>query len=288
MRCAIVANPAAGRLSPEGKLRVLEEPAGILGAEVFGLDTVSPDDFARCARFLSETHDLLVAAGGDGTILEVINAVDTRRTTLAYLPLGSGNGLRYALHYPKRLTEAARRIRESRTRAYDLVLCNGGHKTLFGSLGVESEVLRRTATHRARGIPGLWAYGLGTLAAMLGGYRRVSAVMRLPGETIHESRLLSLVVAKLPYYGFGLRVIPHARPADGRIHLLAVAYPLACAFPAAILSSAILLPLGKYRNPTEVQVALDRPLRFQSMGEPGPVSDRFTFSVLPGALRMRC
>jgi diacylglycerol kinase family enzyme len=38
-------------------------------------------------------YEVIVVAGGDGTFSDVINAIDTSRTPVAYLPLGSGNAM---------------------------------------------------------------------------------------------------------------------------------------------------------------------------------------------------
>ena len=111
MRYAIIANPKAGRLSVDQKWLVLKKVSQVLDADVHGLDTASTGELTRCAVELSTKCDVLVVAGGDGTLSKVINAIYPSRLSLAYLPLGTGNAIRRTLGYRGDLVDIARRIR---------------------------------------------------------------------------------------------------------------------------------------------------------------------------------
>ena len=124
MRYAIITNPVSGKMTVDQKQRVLAKAAEILDAKIYGLDIISTDDFDQCGRELATHCDVLVTAGGDGTFSDIINAIDTANTTIAYLPLGAGNAIRYALHYKGSLTDIALRIRDGTIRKYDLVNCD--------------------------------------------------------------------------------------------------------------------------------------------------------------------
>ena len=112
MKYAIVTNPASGGMDVDQRRSRLTEAAQILGAEIYGLDTTTVDEFCECAHKIAAQCDILVAAGGDGTISDIINSIDTTRTPVAYLPLGTGNAMRYALEYKGDLTEIAMRIKD--------------------------------------------------------------------------------------------------------------------------------------------------------------------------------
>jgi diacylglycerol kinase (ATP) len=120
MHYAILTNPASGPLRGATRRRALATAARILDAEVYGLDLKTREEFALCAREVSSRADVLVVAGGDGTVSDVINAVDTKQTPIAYLPLGSGNALAFGLEYPTGIARAAQRIRSGLIHEYDL------------------------------------------------------------------------------------------------------------------------------------------------------------------------
>ena len=75
MRYAIITNPASGRMTVDRKRSELAKAAQILDAQIHGLDTGSAQELAQCAQGLAARYDILVAAGGDGTFSDIINAV---------------------------------------------------------------------------------------------------------------------------------------------------------------------------------------------------------------------
>ncbi len=91
MRIFIIANPNAGgfkKISAEKIKSYLEER----GAEVtLRLTTKRGDasDFAAAVK--SDEYDVVVAAGGDGTLNEVINGIAGRGITFGLIPMGTVN-----------------------------------------------------------------------------------------------------------------------------------------------------------------------------------------------------
>src|SRR5215210_5262158 len=103
----IIGNPNSGRA---GSRRYLERCAKILrsgGLSVEILNTESPDHATELAA--SAGDRLVVAAGGDGTINEVINGLG-KDATLGILPLGTANVLAKELGLPLDVQRACERI----------------------------------------------------------------------------------------------------------------------------------------------------------------------------------
>ncbi len=114
MRYSIIANPFSGKMNLNQKLSILVKASEILDSEIYGLDTTTADEFCQCAKELASRCEVLVTAGGDGTFSDIINSIDTARTPVAYLPLGTGNAMRHALQYKGNLTDIAMRIRDGK------------------------------------------------------------------------------------------------------------------------------------------------------------------------------
>ncbi len=95
-RLLVIYNPTAGGSRRRRFEAVLAE-LGDLGCPLDVRPTAGPGDAAAFARTAdAEAYDLLVAAGGDGTINEVINGLvglPDWRPPLAVLPLGTANVL---------------------------------------------------------------------------------------------------------------------------------------------------------------------------------------------------
>jgi len=90
MRYTIIANPASGKKNIVQKHSVLGRAAEILNAEIHGLDTTTLEDFCQCARELANRCEVLVIAGGDGTLSDIINSIDTAQKPVAFSPLAPG------------------------------------------------------------------------------------------------------------------------------------------------------------------------------------------------------
>jgi diacylglycerol kinase (ATP) len=76
-------------------------------------------------KFASESSDfdLIVSAGGDGTLNEVVNGIAQGgcKAALGVLPLGTGNDFARTLGVPTDLETAIEQIMAGKTRAIDLV-----------------------------------------------------------------------------------------------------------------------------------------------------------------------
>jgi len=287
MRYAIITNPVAGSISVDRKRSILAKPAKILETEIYGLDTSTPEEFGRLARELADRHEVLVVAGGDGTLSRVINSLDTSRTSIGFLPLGSGNSMRYALGYRGSLADQAVRIREGQVHEYDLIQCDGQRRAFLASAGIEGTVLRIRDRYRARGARGLRAYLLGALVAYFKEYVPTVATIGVDGTAFQVKSLLTLMVVKQPYYGFGMKVIPKAQFDDHLLHILFLSSGLLEGILGVLTSFTIGNKCGKYITGRHVDLKLERPLTLQIDGDRAWDADNFTFTVLPGALRVK-
>ena len=288
MKYAIVTNPASGGMDVDQRRSRLAEAAQVLGAEIYGLDTTTVDEFCECAHKIAAQCDILVAAGGDGTISDIINSIDTTRTPVAYLPLGTGNAMRYALEYKGDLTEIAMRIKDGEIHEYDLVNCSDNVRAFTVSVGIDGEVVRLRNQYVLQGNRGLKTYFKAVVNAYFKKYERPDARIEIDGELLEIRNLLSLMVVKHPYYGFGMNVVPKARFGDRKLHLVCIRSGLFGTVIGGISAFTIGNRMGQYYTGRKATVDLDRPVRMQFNGNEGWQSKRFGFEVLPQALKIKC
>lgn len=126
-RVQVILNPYAGR-GAAGKMRD-QIAAALRGAGVpfdLTVTTRAGEAMTLAAQARQAGAEIVVAAGGDGTMNEVLNGVAqvTREGetigTLAILPVGSGNDLADMLGFPRDVTQAAARIAAGCTRRIDI------------------------------------------------------------------------------------------------------------------------------------------------------------------------
>jgi diacylglycerol kinase family enzyme len=288
MHYAIIANPASGTASALRKRAMLEASARILNADIHGMDTRTADELAQCARNTAPHCDVLVVAGGDGTFSDIINAIDTLETPVAFLPLGTGNALSYALNYGGDLETIARRIKHGRVHRLDLLDCKQGKRGFMMSVGFEGMVVQLYRKYAGRGYGGFCAYVIAFLNAFFLKYRRTTACVTVDEETRTTENLLSFIIVKQPYYGFGMRVVPQAEFADGFVHTLAIDSGLPGCLLGAVTAFAGKNRIGHYVAGYRVNIRSEAPLPLQIDGDFISQADNFDFRPLPGALRIKC
>lgn len=288
MRYVIVTNPVAGKMSVDQKRTLLGGPAEILNAEICGLDTTTVEDFCRCAKEFSSQCDVVVVAGGDGTFSDVLNTIDTTKIPVAYLPLGTGNALQHALNYQGDLRDIAWRIKKGEIHAYDLINCDDKLKGFMVSLGFDGAVIRLRNQYRAQGASGFKTYFRAVLNAYFKEYKRAAVKLVLEDNTFEMKDLLSLMVVKQPYFGFGMKVVPRARFDDGQLHILGINAGLFKAALGGMSSFAFENRIGQYLAGRRLTVNLERPLLLQIDGNEGWESDAFRFTVLRQGLKIKC
>jgi diacylglycerol kinase (ATP) len=103
----IIINPAAGQPQPIlNQINDIFYPAGVEWSVSITLKSGDAMRFARQA--IAEGAEVIGAYGGDGTIMEVSQAVQGGHIPMAFLPGGTANLMSVELGIPKKLPEAAR------------------------------------------------------------------------------------------------------------------------------------------------------------------------------------
>ncbi|HVL81655.1 MAG TPA: diacylglycerol kinase family protein [Actinomycetota bacterium] len=297
MRAYVISNPKAGRGSDGARLAAALRHAG-LDAEVAVTEGPAHGvDLARSARDRGEP--LVVAAGGDGTVHEVVNGLlapggPSDPPILGVLPLGSGCDYVKTFGIPHDLAKACAVIADPRPAvAVDAAEVTyttpEGSRTRYlaniAEVGIGPEVVDRAARlPRALG-PALY---LVAFWLVLPRYERRRATVRI-GAAAFDGRLTNLVVANARVFGGGMRVAPAADPADGLLDVqVHTASKPDYVRNIGKVFKGTHLPhprIAEFRGPV-VEVTCDPPALIEADGEVLGTTPA-TFRVLPGALRLK-
>lgn len=144
----IIFNPAAQSDKAARLIDRLKELSN--GAEI--RLSAMPGDSERIARSaVDEGYTTIIAAGGDGTINEVVNGIvgscegGKQRATLGILPVGTMNVFAMELGIPLNSMEKAWAIIEQgRISQLDLPQAGSRYFVQLGGAGLDAEVVRRT------------------------------------------------------------------------------------------------------------------------------------------------
>jgi diacylglycerol kinase (ATP) len=191
----------------EAGLRALLEPHGLRNAIVAS----GSDDAARrlTRDAVRDGCDLVVAAGGDGTIAVVADELIGTRTALGALPLGSVMNIVRMLGLPRDVEGAAEVLSNGVVRTVDVGRARGRPFYEAGSVGLNAAIFREAQ----RIDSGDWL-SIGRAFWVAFRYRPARMTIELDDETI-RTRALMTTVSNGPYTGAGLTVAPDATLDDG-------------------------------------------------------------------------
>ncbi len=219
MEAALIGNPNSGKA---GDKNYLENYAKILregGLETEVLNTEYPDHATELA---TEAGDrLVIAAGGDGTINEVINGI-SKDATLGILPLGTANVLAREIGLPLNPKKACERILAGNTFQMDLGIAtdhDGAERrfTFVAGIGFDANVIYSVT-------PRLKRY-FKALAFVLSAFRVYTeeespAIHILHGDTTYVSQFV--IIANGRRYGGDFRVTGSQTLSSGELEAIMI------------------------------------------------------------------
>ncbi|MDL2218004.1 diacylglycerol kinase family lipid kinase [Christensenellaceae bacterium OttesenSCG-928-M15] len=236
---------------------------------------------------IEDGAQLVVAAGGDGTVHEVAGAMAHTGIPMGVFPCGTGNDAARPLCIPKEPEAVLHLLLSASPQPVDMGMANG---TLFlnvAGFGFDVDVLINTERYKKRFNKGMTAYILGLLRALLK-LRLIDIKVHTPDGDF-TSRALIAAIANGTHIGGGMNIAPQADPTDGlfdvciasNVNRLTVFKIL----PQFIKGKHVGLPVIKYFRCSEISFTSESPVPVQLDGEiieSTPVA----FKILPGALMM--
>ena len=171
---------------------------------------------AATREAIARGYEIVVAAGGDGTVGTVACELLGKETALGILPLGSVMNVARMLDIPRDLEGAAAIIATGEVRTIDVGEAKGQIFFEGGSVGLNAAVFREAQqADNGRGryralLAALW---------VLFRYRPPRMVLHLDDRVL-TTRALAVSVANGPYSGLGFTVSPDATPDDGQLDVV--------------------------------------------------------------------
>lgn len=191
--------------------------------------TEGPMDAVRLARrAIEEGYECVVAAGGDGTINEVVNGffqdgvVINSKAVLGVIPLGTGGDFRRTFGWGLDLDASLERLRGGRTAPLDVgrleFTAHSGERAeryfvnvcSFGVSGLVDKMVNESSKR----LGGKLSFMLGSLKALLQ-YADRRVQVSVDGGPPEEMKVTTLAVANGKFFGGGMKVAPDADPSDG-------------------------------------------------------------------------
>ena len=179
MKIAVVVNPTAGFKRTSWHEPVRRKLAELGEVEFFTPE--SPQGSTAAARDAEARGcDLIIAAGGDGTVHRVINGFTNHQTAFGFLPVGTANDLSNYVGVPRSAIDAAAAIVQGGIQAIDTVNINGIRMhTVAGFLVTADAAMRADRLKRRWPWLGPAVYKIGAAISIVlhGGNAEVGALI---------------------------------------------------------------------------------------------------------------
>lgn len=212
--------------------RLLRKFAKRRNAEIIYLPKKA-DMFKGMEKKIGDAKQLIIA-GGDGSFEAALNYKPFRKKSLGFFPLGSGNSF-YAHFYKGKRYEYLRSRFKFKEIEIDVLemewepekfneLGRDSKKskkleTLFLAAGVDAEI---ACLGKQRTQNGFEDYVRACAKTLIKGKGRYSFDLTIDNQKFTWQNCVNITLAKISYYGYGLRSLFYVKPLDGYVYGMAV------------------------------------------------------------------
>lgn len=261
--------------------------------------TVAEPGGAQARRALEEGYDVVIAAGGDGTVRAVAGILAHSDAALGLLPLGTGNllarnlgiavndvprSVRQALHGSGRRIDMGRvELRNERTGV------SGEHTFLvMGGVGLDAVVVAATRDTLKRKF-GWLAYSEAGVRSLPGKRQRMS--ISIDGGPAQSRKVHSVLFANCARLPGGITFIPDAAIDDGYLDVV-VTSPRSILGWLWVAAKIVFrhpgpIPVITYHRVHQVDVRVSEATGTQLDGDTSGDVTSLSVRVVPGALMVR-
>ncbi|RHW53606.1 diacylglycerol kinase family lipid kinase [Lactobacillus bombicola] len=246
-------------------LNVLEQA----GYEASAFRTTRQKQSAQkeATRAANAGFDLIVAAGGDGTINEVVNGIAflEKRPQMAIIPAGTTNDYARALHIPREsIKDAVKVILKQKTRKMDIGQATfANHTQYFVNIAACGSL-----TELTYGVPSEVKSALGYTAYLIKGAEMLPHLttneLRLTyDDGVYEGKLSMLLLGMTNTIGGFEQIMPDAELGDGFFQLIVVKP----SDPVKLLRLIALALNGKHVDDPDIIYTKTRSLKIELFGQ---------------------
>ncbi|AXK44298.1 diacylglycerol/lipid kinase family protein [Brachybacterium saurashtrense] len=306
-RVAVVLNPSKFARTDAFRRTVTEAVERLEDAETVFYET-SIDDPGRgqTEQAVAEGADLVLAAGGDGTVRMVASVLAGTDTRMGIIPAGTGNLLARNVDVPLEdpsaavvaaLTGEDRWVDVGWLRVGDSVRAvRAAERQIFlviAGFGADAEMIGYTDPRMKKRI-GWIAYVFGGIRTVLG--RSVDVVVQLPDESRYALKARTVLLGNVGRLPGGLVLMPDATIDNGQLEVVVAGWRGAAGFSqvaAQVVNPRLRPRIGAKLSTMErylttgIRVTTTKPQPVQLDGDTDVEATHLVATVDPGVLRLR-
>lgn len=221
-------------------------------------ETKTPKDATKKAKAARNRYDIIIAAGGDGTINEVVNGMVRGKASLAIVPIGTANVLASQFSIPNDVMQACELILSSAPKATDVGIANHHYFLQSCGIGFDAKVISDVDL-RFKQKTGKFLFYMNILKNLCS-YRAPKFRAKISKRSVEG---YTLVVLNSKYYGGRFIMSEKAKMDDGLLDVVVFEKDSSFLVLRAILSGFI---FGRLLNLNGISFYQGKSIRVQPLG----------------------
>ena len=210
----LIINPHASRGKAAKKAEKVIEILKDKGVEFRTHYTTREKEAIEIAKKLSDEGATdIIALGGDGTLNEVLNGIDSEKVNLGIIPSGTGNDFVAAAKIPADIESAVNIILNETPKPTDYMVCGGVRGINVIGTGIDVDILKRCK--RAKVFKGKIQYLISLIVSLIKFKFYKFKIVR--DDKTEEKDALIACVGNGYRIGGGIRMCPKAVIDDGKL-----------------------------------------------------------------------
>lgn len=241
-----IVNPKAGKTAVKNDLFDIIMTFSKAGYEVITHPTTGPDDAEKTVIEEGNKYDLIVCAGGDGTIENTVCGymkMGDKKVPLGYIPAGTTNDFARSLKISRKPIEAANQIITGDVSHIDVGRMQDKYFIYIAAFGMFTDISYNTKQSLKK-IMGHSAYIVEAIKN-IANFRSFKLEADIDGKTVTGEYIYGMFTNSFSVAGFKVRGIKHVILDDGKFDGLLVKKPQNPAELQQIISAFLMNDFGE-------------------------------------------
>lgn len=220
MKIVAISNPISGN---NDKNQIKEELDQRFSEHYFEFWETQQSNHATdmAKKAIEMGFDIIIAVGGDGTVIEIIAGMINSNVKLGIIPYGTGNMLAANLGIPTLTSKSIDTILEGHSQKIDIGKINNKYFAFMAGCGFDSRLIKELPKENKKKF-GLWAYFIEGFKQAFKA-KSVRFKIKLDNEKTIRTKALTVIVANSAnILGNLISLAPHASLSDGILDIIVI------------------------------------------------------------------
>lgn len=294
-RILFIMNPKSGTMQTARYLSDILQLYSNAGYLTTVLMTQKSGDARDFAIEHSKEVDIVIVAGGDGTLNEVIDGVVTSgsETRIGYIPSGSTNDFASSVGLPKSIMESADRVLSGKPTTFDIGSFNGRYFSYVASFGAFTST-SYSVPQNLKNIMGHTAYvlqGIRDIVNIKKIHAKVTTDAGTPNEEVHEGEYIFGAICNSTSVGGILKLDAFdVDMNDGMMEVLLIEAPSSLLelneMVRALLGNSLEAPNITFFSARDIKVEIDEGTHWTLDGEYEKGAESIEIHTLQSAIEL--